>query len=185
MRNTILFALLFLPCAVHAQLQINLDGLAEKAKESVDITLDSNTLQLAGKFLSSPKKTGDAAVQKLISGLKAIVVKNFEFAQEGQYRQEDLQPIRAQLRAPAWSRIVSSKSGGESNEIYTKSEQGQIVGLAILAAEPKELTVVYIDGAIDLGSLSELGGRFGIPPNVIPGTNLVPGKNKEKPKGKQ
>ena len=37
-------------------------------------------------------------------------------------------------------------------------------GLVILAAEPKELTVVDIVGPIDLDMLSELGGHMGIPP---------------------
>ena len=39
-----------------AQLRITgLDGLASKAKESVDITLDSNLLQMAGGFLGNGK----------------------------------------------------------------------------------------------------------------------------------
>jgi hypothetical protein len=45
-----------------AQIQINLDGLAPKAKESVEITLDSSMLQMAGKFLSS-RKSDDAKVK--------------------------------------------------------------------------------------------------------------------------
>ena len=32
-----------------------------------------------------------------------------------------------------------------------------------IAAEPKELTVVTVDGNIDLSTLAELGGQFGIP----------------------
>ena len=36
-------------------------------------------------------------------------------------------------------------------------------GLAILAAEPKELTVVNIIGIIDIEKLSKLEGQFGIP----------------------
>jgi len=36
-------------------------------------------------------------------------------------------------------------------------------GVAILAAEPKELTIVNIAGSIDLASLSEMGGHFNIP----------------------
>ena len=42
------------------QLRITgLDGLASKAKESVDITLDSNLLQMAGGFLAGNGKDGD------------------------------------------------------------------------------------------------------------------------------
>ena len=35
--------------------------------------------------------------------------------------------------------------------------------LWIIAAQPKELTVVNIVGSIDLDQLSKLGGQFGIP----------------------
>jgi len=161
-----------------AQIQINLDSLASKAKESVEITLDSSMLKMASNFLSS-EKSDDAKVKSLITGLKAITVRSFKFAQEGQYRPGDLQPIRAQLRAPSWSKVlgVDDKDGRRTSEIYTKTDQGKIVGVAILSAEPKELSVVYIEGTIDLAGLANLGGNFGIPPISIP--------DQKRPKGKE
>jgi len=170
---------------LRAQLQVSsLDPLAAKAKEASDITLDGAVLQMAGKFLSGANKGGDGKgkiVTDMLSNLKAITVRNFEFAQEGQYRQEDLEPIRAQLKAPGWSKIVGNRSDRETSEIYTKADGNRVTGFAILAAEPKELTVVYIEGSIDLDDLSRLGGQFGIPPGAIPD---VKGKNKSKDKGK-
>jgi hypothetical protein len=44
-----------------------------------------------------------------------------------------------------------------------KLDDDHIGGLVILAAEPKELTVVDIVGSISLEDLSALGGHFGIP----------------------
>lgn len=169
------------PALLPAQLRITgLDGLASKAKESVDITLDSSMLQMAGSFLSSAGKGKDVANMKdLLGGLKGITVKSFQFKETGQYRIEDLEPIRTQLRSPGWSRIVNVQSKDESSEIYTRTEQGKIVGFAIIAAEPKELTVVAIDGTIDLNNLSKLEG-LGIPAIAIPGQ----GKDQNK-KGKQ
>ena len=38
-----------------------------------------------------------------------------------------------------------------------------ISGLAVLATQPKELTVVNIIGPVDLSKLSELEGQFGVP----------------------
>jgi len=152
------------------QLRITgLDGLASKAKESVDITLDSNLLQMAGGFLAGAgkdSKDGDN-LKQLLSGLKAITVRSFKFTEDAQYRIEDLEPIRAQLRTPGWSKIISTQSKGEASEIYTRTDQGKIVGFAIIAAEPKELTVVAIEGSIDLKDLSKLGG-LGIPSIPIP-----------------
>jgi hypothetical protein len=154
-----------------AQLRITgLDGLAAKATKSVDITLDSSLLQMAGGFLA-----GNGKIKDLLSNLKAITVKSFEFKEDGQYRIEDLEPIRAQLRSPGWSKIVSAQSKGEISEIYTRGDQGKVVGFAIIAAKPRELAVVAIEGSIDLADLAKLGG-LGVP--AIP----VPDQNK---KGKQ
>lgn len=154
-----------------AQIQIGLDQLASKAKDTVDITLTGPMLQMAGKFLGA-QKSGDAAdaahSKSLLEHLKAISVKSFKFAEEGQYRQEDLDPVRAQLKAPGWSKIIGNRNEKESSDIFAKFDGTHITGFAILAAEPKELTVVYIEGSIDLGDLAKLGGKFGIPSGVIP-----------------
>ncbi len=48
-------------------------------------------------------------------------------------------------------------------EVYIKNDSKGIGGVAIIATEPKQLTLVNIVGAIDLESLSDLGGHFGIP----------------------
>jgi Domain of unknown function (DUF4252) len=169
MRRTVLLSFLLLIGAgtyAMAQLKINLDNLASKAKEVVDLSLDSSTLQVAGRFLSS-EKSDEAKVKALISGLKGVYVKNYEFEKEGDYTQADLEPIRAQLQAPGWSRIVNVVERREGTEIYVNTEEGKTAGLVILAWERRELSFVNIVGNIDLDQLSELGGRFGIPPVPI------------------
>ena len=152
-----------------AQLQLRitgLDGLASKAKESADITLDSNLLQMAGGFLAGAGKDGND-VKGLLAGLKAITVRSFKFNETGQYRMEDLEPIRAQLRSPGWSKIISSQSKNEISEIYTRMEQGKVAGFAIINAEPRELTVVAIEGSINLNDLAKLKA-LGVPSIPIP-----------------
>ena len=146
------------------QFKIELDHLAAKASDTVDLSLNGATLQFAAKFLSS-KDADEAKVKKLISGLEGIYIRTFEFKNAGEWSQGDLDSIRKQLHAPEWSRIVGVKStqSGENAEIYIRTENNKINGVAILASEPKELTVVNIAGAIDLESLSDLGGHLGIP----------------------
>jgi hypothetical protein len=60
---------------------------------------------------------------------------------------------------------VESKSeeDKEHTEVYLHSENDKIVGIAILSAEPRELTVVAISGPINLEDLDKLGGNLGIP----------------------
>ncbi|HEY2845088.1 MAG TPA: hypothetical protein VGJ09_15605, partial [Bryobacteraceae bacterium] len=81
MRKLLVSLVIAAGCAplLPAQLRITgLDGLASKAKESVDITLDSSMLQMAGGFLASSGKDGDK-VRNVLAGLKAISVRSFEF----------------------------------------------------------------------------------------------------------
>lgn len=139
--------------------------LAARATESVDVTLDSNMLQLASKFLSE-SKPDEAQAKKLIAGLKSIVVRSFEFANAGEFSAADVESIRAHFRGPGWSRIigVESKKDGENAEVYIRAgKDGKATGLGVVAAEAKELTVVSIVGAIDPEQLGELAGKFGIP----------------------
>lgn len=146
------------------QFQFNLDHLAAKANETVDISLSSAMLQFAAKFMDG-KDPEEAQVKKLLNGITGIYVKSYEFKNEGAWAPADLDRVRNQLRAPQWARIVgvTSKEDGENAEVFVRSENQKMTGIAILVAEAKELTVVNIVGSIDLNSLAELGGHFGIP----------------------
>lgn len=157
-------AVLALPlwAAEDLKMPVNIDKLAERAKETVDVTLDESMLQFASGFLSN-EKPDDAEAKKLISKLKGVYVRSFEFDKEGQYAMSDVEAIRQQLKAPVWSRIVSVKGKGENTEVYVHKTGEQIVGMVVLAVEPKELTIVHIDGPINPEELSHLGGHMGIP----------------------
>ena len=160
-----LIALSLLAARAPAQeVKWNYDKLAAKASNTVDVSLSGSLLRLAVKFLSDDDKD-EAQVKKVVGGLKAIYVKNFEFKQPGEYTAADIESFRTPLHSGNWERIVGvhSTEEGENVEVYIKSESKGIGGLAIIATEPKEVTLVNIVGSIDLDSLSELGGHFGIP----------------------
>jgi hypothetical protein len=164
MKIASLIILLALPAAAQdIKLPASLDRLASKASNSVDINLDMTMLQLAARFLSG-KDPDEARVKKLVGTLKGITVKSFEFDSRGEYNPSDLDEFRAQFRSPGWTRIVGVKSrNGENSDIYLKSENGQIAGLVVIVAEPRELTIVSILGTINPDDLRDLGGHFGIP----------------------
>jgi hypothetical protein len=162
------------------KMPVNLERLAAHATESVDVTLDASMLQFASKFLSKDDPD-EVQVKKLVSKLKGVYVRSFEFDKEGQYSASDLESVRAQLKTPAWSRIVGVKSTkGENSEVYLLKHGDEIGGLVVIAAEPKELTIVHIDGPINPEELSELGGHMGIPKISKDGNKVVKSpKNKE------
>jgi len=141
----------------------SLDHLAVKATQTVDVNLDESLMQLASKVFNS-KDPDEARAKQLVTGLKGIYVKIFEFEKEGDYSPADLESIRSQLRGTSWSKIVNVNSKKEGAvEVYLMSQGSQVLGLAVVAAGVKEIVVVNILGNIDLEKLSDLEGQFGIP----------------------
>lgn len=138
--------------------------LSDKAEEVVDVTLDPAMLGMASKFLSD-KDADEKAAKKVVAGLKGIYVRSYKFAKEGEYSDADVELLRSQLRGPGWSCIVNvrSKKERENAQVCFFSQNGNIAGLAVLATEPKELTIVNIAGTIDPEHLGLLEGQFGIP----------------------
>jgi hypothetical protein len=170
--------------AQEIKMPASFDKLAAKATEVVDVSLDGALLQLASRFLSE-KDADEAHVKRLVTGLKGVYVKSFEFDERDQYKESDVEELRAQLRAPGWSRIVGarSKRNGDNSEIYLKTDGGQISGLAIIVTEPRELTFVNIIGSIRPEDIRDLGGHMGIPKIDI-GGRYDKDKDKEKDKNK-
>jgi hypothetical protein len=145
------------------RLQIDqLDVLANKASETVDVKLDERLMATTAKFFSGKD---DADIKEALKGIKGIYVKSFTFEKEGEFSQVEVDSVMSQLRGSTWSKIltVKSKKGGENVEVYLNMVGDQISGLAVLSIEPKEFTVVNIVGLIDLEKLSKLEGQFGVP----------------------
>jgi hypothetical protein len=139
-------------------------SLAEKASESVNITLDPSMLALAGRFLDS-NDPHDAAAKEVIKGLQGIYVRSYTFDADLAYKESDIDAVRNQLSAPGWNRLVQTRSRKThaNVDIYIMVTGNKAVGLALIASEPREITIVNIVGAIDLDKLHKLEGQFGIP----------------------
>ena len=141
---TMLFCLALCTPARSQALDINLDALAAKAKEKAEVTLE-------GSLLAQALQAAPANVKGAVANVSRVLVRHYEFAATGQYADSDLDAIRKQLTA--WSRVINVKDDHESTEIYMLSQNGKPGGFLLIAAEPKELTVVHVVGTIDLGSL--------------------------------
>ena len=146
------------------QFQFQLDLLASKASDSVNVSLNGSTLQFAAKFLDGDDPD-EARVKKLLTSIDGIYVRSFEFKRAGAYLQADLDNVRNQLKTPEWSRILEIKSeeDGETAEVYVRTVNKKISGVAILFSQPKQVTVANIVGPVDLDSIAELSGHFGLP----------------------
>jgi len=155
------------------------DALAGKASESVNISLDTSLLGLAAGFLD-PSNPDDAATKELIAGLKGIYVRSYTFDGDFAYPSAQVDQVRKQLAAPGWQRLVQTNSSRDRTrvDIYVSVDRGVANGLAIIASEPRQFTIVNIVGSIDLARLHRLEGKFGVPKLDLPpeGRDGKPGK---------
>lgn len=163
MRNILLatvIALLAVP-ALAQRVNIDFPGLAERAAEVVDVTLDAQMLRLASKFLSS-RDADQKEIREIVAKLDGIYVRIYEFDKTGEYDRDIMERVRKQL-GPTWKKVVNVRSRKENVEVYFDTRGDTIAGLVVIAAEPRELTFVNIVGPIDVEKLTHLGGQFGIP----------------------
>lgn len=154
-----------LPAAADPLLKLpEFNSLSAKASETVVVTLDSTLLGLAARFLDA-NDPDDAEVRKAIIGLKGIYVRSYTFDRAFAYPQADIANVRKQLAAPGWQRLVEvrSRKEGSAVDVYISLHQDKANGLAIIASEPRQFTIVNIVGAIDLDTLHRLEGSFRIP----------------------
>jgi hypothetical protein len=171
-RPILILSLLLLPLVSVAQAakvtMPSFEGLAEKAKETVNITLDRDMLQMASGFLGG--KSGDAArdaeVADIVKGLDGIYVRVFSFDKAGQYSQRDIESVLQQTKAPGWKSLMQVRDGEERVEMWMH-ERASGGGFLLVVTEPMELVIVNIAGDVDLRKLAKLQGRMGIP--GIPG----------------
>jgi hypothetical protein len=172
MRKYVLTFILTLAVAIPAAAQrINLDfpGLADRADEVVDVTLDATMLRLAAKFLGNDED--EREIRSMISGLSGIYVRSYSFAKDGEYDRGLIDRVKSQL-GPTWKPLVTVRSKTKENVNIMADMRGEdINGLVIIAAEPREFTVVNIVGRIDIDRLSKLEGEFGIPRITREGRN--------------
>jgi len=139
-------------------------ALADKASESVNVTLDSALLGMGCRFLDASDPE-EASAKKLCNSLSGIYVRSYTFDSDFAYPKADVDGVRRQLSGPGWSRMVQAHSKRENTDVdvFMLLDNGKAMGLAIIASEPREFTIVNIVGTIDLEQLHELEGKFGVP----------------------
>ena len=151
--------------ALKGQLRIpEFAALADKASESVAVTLDSQLLSMGCRFLNADDPE-QADAKKLCNGLSGIYVRSYTFDDDFAYPKAEVEGVRRQLSGPGWSRIVEARSHKENTnvDVFVMLDNGKARGLGIIASEPREFTIVNVVGSIDIDSFAKLEGNFGIP----------------------
>lgn len=142
--------------------KVDFSELEALAEETVEVTLDGRMLALAAGFLSDTDPD-ERRVREIVEGLEGIYIYSFKFDREWAYDREIGDLVRSEMGS-GWERLVTKRSKrGEDVDVWVRPAGDLLNGIFIVAAEPREFTVVNIIGAIDLGKLRDLEGQFGIP----------------------
>jgi len=156
----LLFCGLAVARAQEARLRLDrLDRLAVRSTESVEITM--NDLQI--QFLRKLVLLGESERSKLkglLSKLKGVYVRGYEFARDGEYSDADIEEVRAQLRSPAWERIVEVRNRNGSDEVFFMPRDDEIAGFAAISTEPRKVCVINVVGPMDLDEMAILEREF-------------------------
>jgi len=166
MKTTLMWIALALPLGAQDTFDFGLlEKLGANAANRTNITLDGDMLKLAGGLIGgkSGSRDGDS-IKPIVDSLQGVYIRSWEFDKEGQYNEADMNPLRDYLKQHQWAKIVEVHEKKESSEIWTLPRtSSRLGGIAILSAEPKEATVVYINGSLKTEDIAKLGGNLGIP----------------------
>jgi hypothetical protein len=141
----------------------SLAGMQRDAVDQVNITLGPLVLGFARFVMQHADDDPQAAaVSDVLRGVKKVQVHNFQFKADHVYAQSELDSLRAQLNSPQWHQMVQVRNHDthEDVDIYCALDNNLITGLVILAAEPREFTLVNIAGTIDPSQIAGLRQTF-------------------------
>jgi hypothetical protein len=148
------------------ELQIpDFSHLRQKAVDSTDITIDGFLMRIASKFAQADSHDPDFEALSLLKDIKSVRVRTFTFDTDGAYSRADVDSVRSQLNGPGWSALVQvhKRDPQEKVDVYVNIENDKVMGLAVIASEPREFTIVNIVGSIDIDKIGRLQGQLGIP----------------------
>jgi hypothetical protein len=149
-------------CAQDGRVRFDhLDHLATVAQKSVDVTLDETGLRAITK-LAAVNARDRARLRERLNRLKGVYFRSYEFADEGQYSEADVEALRVQLNAPGWERIVDVRGRyGNRDEVYLMPQNQEIAGFTSISTGPRQLCVINIVGQMDLADMNLLDKQFG------------------------
>jgi hypothetical protein len=156
----LLFGGLAAPRAQDARLRLDhLDRLSARATESVEITMNDVQVQFLRKLVSLGESER-SKLKGLLSKLKGVYVRGYEFARDGEYSDSDIEEIRAQLRSPGWEQIVEVRNRNKSDEVFVMPRNDEIAGFAAVSTGPRKVCVINIVGPMDLDEMALLDREF-------------------------
>jgi hypothetical protein len=143
-----------------------LSRLTKNASWHTDFTFDRSMLALAGKLEGM-----DAPTRQAIARLNSVTVHSYRYAKPDAYDQMALSSIGLEYTVWGWKHVVSKHgkpgtdqtSGVRSTDVWLHMDGMNVVGVAVLLAEPTNINLVSVSGDLSTVDLLHLRGHFGIP----------------------
>ncbi len=148
-------------------------ALQRQATDSVNISLDPWALVSVAAFIGGDD-ADSVATKKMLSGIRSIQVRSFNFGSDFVYPTAAVEGIRQQLAGPGWTKMVQvhDHKQREDVDIYVMLDQHRANGFALIASDSRQLTIINIVGSLDMDDLPRLERQFHIPPLGLPSASL-------------
>jgi hypothetical protein len=138
--------------------------LQQQATEVVDVSIGSWPLAIAARLIRDDDPDS-AQTKTLLKGLKAVVVRSYQFDADFVYSKSDIAAVRAQLRGPGWTQLAQVRDRKENKDVdvYVALDHDNVTGLVIIASDPREFTILNVVGSIDLAQMAKLQQQLDLP----------------------
>jgi hypothetical protein len=137
------------------------EHLEAKAVESVDFTFGRVPLRIASWFVGDEDAEA-AQLKEMLSSIKSLSVCHYRFDSDFAYPVEEIDAVRSQLEDKGWAPLlqVRDRKKDEDVDIFISLDDDTITGLAIVASDPREFTIVNIVGRIDPDQVDNWAAHF-------------------------
>jgi hypothetical protein len=135
-------------------------GLSSRAVESVDISLGS--LPLLAASLVDSHDPASAELKNALSSVRALYIRHYSFDSDFAYSKADIDSVRSQLSGAGWKSVarIHDRDKSEDVDVFLAFENDKVTGLAFVASEPREFTIINAVGTLDLKQAEALRRHF-------------------------
>lgn len=138
-------------------------ALAGEDSDIVEIHLEAPLLKALARI--DTEDEGFGQLVRNLRGINAYIVGLDNDSARTERATRMVHDMEGKLDRQGWQRLAVVREKETRLNVYVRSSEETIDGLVVLAVDPKESRVVFVNiaGSIDLARLGELSGTFDVP----------------------
>ena len=116
---------------------------------------------MLSEVAADAREEGDTDLADVLAMVRSVRVRAFSMADEDPTVTAVVERANERLKEADWNRLIYVKDGDESVTVSSMHEEGQMVGIVVVAYEPGDgAFFVNVVGDLDLATLLGLAGEF-------------------------